>query len=66
MLQRTRADKVVAAMLYPGDVALLNPGVWHDACYGVENKVRYYFLSKVYDTDIVVKPLVPEPVRIGL
>ncbi|MDR1622242.1 MAG: hypothetical protein LBS00_07695 [Synergistaceae bacterium] len=59
-----QADKVSAAILYPGDVALLNPGVWHDACYGLENGVRYYFLSKVHDTDIVVKTLAPGPVRI--
>ena len=60
-----QADSVFAVVLYPGDVALLNPGVWHDACYGIRSEVRYHFLSKVYDTDILVKPISPGPVRIA-
>ncbi len=60
------ASEVSAVILYPGDVALLHPGVWHDACYGIHSAVRYHFLSKVYDTDILVKPIAPSPVKLAV
>ena len=56
------ADAVTAVIMYPGDVALLKAGVWHDACYGIEHPIHYHFMSKVYDTDIIVHELKPSAV----
>jgi ureidoglycolate lyase len=39
------AREVTAVLMEPGDVAVLAPGTWHDACRGLTGPVRYYWLA---------------------
>jgi hypothetical protein len=29
----------------PGDLVVLKPGVWHDACHAADKHAMYFFLS---------------------
>ncbi len=40
-----RARDVAAYVLEPGDVVVLKPGVWHDACHGVNEPAPYFWLA---------------------
>lgn len=40
-----RAEDLRAVILSPGDVAVLERNVWHDACHGVGEKAAYYYLA---------------------
>jgi ureidoglycolate lyase len=44
-----RAEDVRAFVIAPGTVVVLNPGIWHDACRGVEGPTSYYWLSSCAD-----------------
>lgn len=46
------ADEVIAVVLRPGDLVVLDPGVWHDACHGIEKATPYYWFA-VCDPAIV-------------
>lgn len=37
------AAQVRAFLLEPGDVVVLDEGVWHDACHGLETPTHYYW-----------------------
>jgi ureidoglycolate lyase len=39
------AVDIVAVILEPGQVAVLHPGTWHDACHGIDGPVRYYWMA---------------------
>ncbi|WP_161493822.1 ureidoglycolate lyase [Virgibacillus necropolis] len=39
------ASDVEAFILSPGEVVVLNKGVWHDACHGVGKAVYYYWMA---------------------
>lgn len=41
-----REEDVVAFLMKPGDVAVLNRGIWHDANHGVDKDTLYYFLAE--------------------
>ena len=38
-----------AVILLPGEVIVLNKGIWHDACHGINKSVRYYWLDEEYE-----------------
>jgi ureidoglycolate lyase len=39
------AHDVTAVLIEPGDLVVLAPGTWHDACHGVSAPARYYWLA---------------------
>ena len=41
-----RTEDIVSLIMEPGDLVVMNRGIWHDACHAVYNDARYYFLSK--------------------
>ncbi|MGW1256378.1 BtpA/SgcQ family protein [Streptomyces sp. NPDC002513] len=43
------AEDVRAVILSPGEVAVLKPGTWHDACHGVEGPAHYYWMATSID-----------------
>lgn len=45
------ADQITAVLLQPGQVAVLNPGVWHSPAHGTDGPVTYYWLAEAYDGD---------------
>ena len=40
-----RAYDLRAVILYPGDVAVMDREVWHDACRGLGRRAGYYYLA---------------------
>lgn len=40
-----KAEDVVAVILRPGDVVVMNPGTWHDACHGLDRPAAYFWLA---------------------
>lgn len=44
-----RAEDVRAFVVAPGTAVILNPGVWHDACRGLDGPTSYYWLSSCVD-----------------
>lgn len=47
---RPAAADVRAFLLEPGDVIVLNRGIWHTACYGVGTPTPYYWLATADDS----------------
>lgn len=43
------SSDIEAVMIRPGEVIVLNKGIWHDACHGINKSVRYYWLAEEYD-----------------
>ncbi|CAH2715000.1 hypothetical protein BACCIP111895_02177 [Neobacillus rhizosphaerae] len=43
------ASEVEAVIIQPGEVIVLNKGIWHDACHGINKSVRYYWLAEEYE-----------------
>ena len=39
------AEDVRALILNPGDVAVLDRNIWHDACHGIGKRTAYYYLA---------------------
>lgn len=39
------AETLAAFILRPGMVAVMNPGVWHDACRGLQGPAPYYWMA---------------------
>lgn len=39
------ASDVEAFIVSPGEVVVLNKGVWHDACHGFDKAVYYYWMA---------------------
>ncbi len=44
---RPDASAMRAFSIPPGTVAVLNPGVWHDACRGLHGPTTYYWMATV-------------------
>ena len=40
-----QAKDIRAFVLHPGEVAVLNRNVWHDACRGLRKNTGYYYLA---------------------
>jgi len=66
--QNPKEEDVVSFLLSPGDVVVLNRGIWHDACHCIGGKAMYYFLSDTNGepSETAWLPVVPEPVRVEL
>ena len=47
---RPAAADVRAFLLEPGEVIVLNRGIWHTACYGVGTATPYYWLATADDS----------------
>jgi len=58
-----RAGEVRAFVLVPGQVAVLLPGTWHDACRGLDRPTAYYWMATV-GTGTEWVDLVPGPLQI--
>ena len=41
-----QTEKVEAFVLEPGEIFVIQPGVWYDICRGTEQPVDYYILGK--------------------
>lgn len=39
------AEDVRAVILEPGDVAVIDRNIWHDACHGIGEPAAYYYLA---------------------
>lgn len=61
-----RAEDVQAFILEPGEILVINKGVWHDACRCISGETLYYFLSLETDEPAVFQPLDGGPVEIIL
>ena len=46
-------DDIGLFVLCPGDVLVINEGVWHSACYGIDGEVCYYFLYHDTSEDVI-------------
>lgn len=40
-----QAEELAAFVIRPGQVAVMNRGVWHDACRGLEGPTPYYWMA---------------------
>lgn len=40
-----RAEDIAAFVIRPGQAAVMNRGVWHDACRGLSGPVPYYWMA---------------------
>lgn len=43
------ATEIEAVIIHPGEVIVLNKGIWHDACHGIHKSSRYYWLAEEYE-----------------
>lgn len=39
------AQELKAFLMHPGDVAIIEREIWHDACHGLGQKTAYYWLA---------------------
>lgn len=40
-----KAENIVAVILHPGDMIVINRNVWHDACHGINKQSYYYYIA---------------------
>lgn len=59
-----RAEDIKAVIIHPGEVVVLNEGIWHDACHGIEGAVSYYWFAQVLDTPTEWIEIADGPVEI--
>lgn len=57
-------EDVLCILLKAGDVFVINKGVWHSACYGLNESALYYFLYEDYDEEIIWTKIKEEPCEI--
>lgn len=43
--QKPQPDDIHAFLIYPGDIVILNEGIWHNFCHGAKGSAYYYFLT---------------------
>ena len=60
------AEDVRAFIIEPGEILVINKGIWHDACRAFDAPTFYYFLSLETDEPAVFQPLDGGPVEIVL
>lgn len=60
------SEKVRAYGMEPGEILLLNPGVWHDICRGTDKPIDYYTLSLDENPAETFTELEGEAVRVVL
>lgn len=61
-----REEDIVVVKFRPGDLVILNKGIWHDACRAEEGETYYYFMANndgnPRETEWV--PVHPAPVQV--
>lgn len=50
-------QNIICVLLKPGDVFVINNGVWHSACYGIDKKAMYYFLFEDSEEPLIWKEI---------
>ncbi|TQR16497.1 hypothetical protein [Psychrobacillus soli] len=58
------SEDIKAIIIHPGDVVVLNEGIWHDACHGIKSVVPYYWFAQVLDTPTEWIEIADGPVEI--
>lgn len=48
------AEDTIAVLLKPGQVAVLNRGVWHSPAHGLCGETAYYWMAEAYDDEPTV------------
>jgi len=48
--EHPHADDVRAFVIEPGDVVILDEGIWHSACHGLGSPTPYYWLATADDS----------------
>ena len=61
-----QAEDVEAFILEPGEILVIDKGIWHDACRALDCATHYYFFSLETDEPAVFQPLDNGPVEIVL
>ena len=61
-----KTEDIQAFILEPGEVLVINAGIWHDACRGTNHEALYYFLSLETDEPAVFQPLDGDSVEVVL
>lgn len=63
-----KEEDVVAFLMKPGDVAVLDKCIWHDANHAVEKPCLYYFIAKnsTDPRETVFVEVQPEPVYVEI
>lgn len=63
--QEPHAEDTVAVLLKPGQVAVLNRGIWHSPAHGLDREAGYYWMAEAYDDEPTVwREIVGEPVTV--
>ncbi|KQL49651.1 hypothetical protein AN963_07980 [Brevibacillus choshinensis] len=47
--EQPHASDIEAVLIQPGEVIVLNEGVWHDACHGINKSSHYYWMATESD-----------------
>lgn len=64
---RAKAEDIRAFLITPGEIVVINRGIWHDACRSAEgDSCYYYFLSLETEEKAVFLPIEGEPVEVEL
>lgn len=62
---RARAEDIAAFIVSPGEIVVINAGIWHDACRSARGDgCYYYFFSLETDEKAVFLPIEGEPVEV--
>jgi ureidoglycolate lyase len=41
------ASDIISILVQPGEVIVLDKGIWHDACHGINHSVEYFWMAAV-------------------
>lgn len=64
---RAKEEDIRAFIIQPGEIVVINRGIWHDACRSAEgDECYYYFLSLETDEPAVFQPIDGTPVDVEL
>lgn len=62
-----KAEDIQAFLISPGELVVMDRGIWHDACRCADGDFcYYYFLSLETDEKAVFQPIEGEPVLVEL
>lgn len=45
------AEDIEAVIVHPGEIIVLNRGIWHDACHGIKQGVHYYWMATELESE---------------
>lgn len=65
---KPQAQDLVAVSIGHGDLVVLHPGIWHDACRCLQGETVYYFMANNDGSPQEVQwiPIAPQPVEIWI